>query len=187
MNIIGFSGKKQSGKTTATMFLSKMTPSVVVCFADGLKNIIRVCFGATFEQLNGTNKEKNTKLACGKTAREMMQIVGTDWFRAMDKDCWVRAMLNKLDRYRTELFIIPDVRFPNEVLFIQGQEKSHKRTGHVIRLLRAPFAGEDEHASETALDDAPEGFFDYVLDNRGMNVDEQNMAIWEVICERKWL
>ncbi len=181
MKIIGFSGKKQSGKTTASMFLNKMTPSVVVCFADGLKNIIRVCFGATFEQLNGTDKQKNTKLACGKTAREMMQIVGTDWFRKVDEYCWVRAMQHKIDTYMTELYIIPDVRFPNEVSFIQEEK------GHVIRLLRAPFAREDEHESETALDDSPEGFFDYVLDNRGMNVDEQNMAIWEIICERKWL
>lgn len=181
MKIIGLSGKKQSGKTTASNFLEKMTGGVVVSFADGLKNIIGVCFGATDEQLNGTNKQKNTKLECGKTARELLQLVGTDWFRELDGSCWIRAMERKMSRYSPKLFIIPDVRFANEVRFIQV------KGGHVIRLLRAPFSNKDQHLSETALDDAPETFFDYVLDNRGMNVEEQNMAIWEIVCERKWV
>lgn len=182
MKIIGLSGKKQSGKTTASNFLEKMTGGVVISFADGLKNIIGVCFGATEEQLNGTDKQKNTKLQCGKTSRELMQLVGTDWFRELDGHCWIRTMQRKMSLYHPELFIIPDVRFANEVQFIQSGGE-----GHVIKLLRAPFSDGDHHLSETALDDAPEGFFDYVLDNRGMNADEQNIAIWEIICERKWM
>ncbi len=180
MKIIGFSGKKQSGKTTATMFLNKMTPSIVMPIAGGLKDMIKICFGATEEQVNGTDKQKNTKLQCGKSAREIMQLMAHDWFRALDKDCWIRYLKHRMNRYRTELYIIPDVRYPNEVKWIQGQG------GHVINLLRAPFSDSDMHESETALDDAPETFFDYVLDNRGMNVEEQNMAIWEIVCERKW-
>lgn len=186
MKIIAFSGKKQSGKTTAAMFLNKMTPSVVLCFADSLKSIIQVCFGAKEEQLNGTNKQKETLLECGKTTRELMQIVGTDWFRALDKRCWIRAMQRKMNVYHTELFIIPDVRFPDEVRWIQSGNDDGD-SGRVIKLLRAPFSDNDKHESETALDDTPKGFFDYVLDNRGMSVNECNMKIWEVVCERKWI
>lgn len=182
MKIIAFSGKKQSGKTTASNFLEKMTGGTIIGFADSLKNIISVCFGATKEQLDGTDKQKNTPLACGMTSRALMQMIGTDVFRNdLDPDCWLRAMKHKMSRYNSKLFIIPDVRFANEVRFVQVDG------GHVIRLLRAPFSDKDQHTSETALDDAPEGFFDYVLDNRGMNVEEQNMAIWEIVCERKWV
>ena len=182
MKIIGLSGKKQSGKSTASDFLEKMTGGTVISFADGLKNIIRVCFGATKEQLDGTDKQKNTKLQCSKTARELMQIVGTDWFRELDNHCWIRTMQRKMSLYHPELFIIPDVRFANEVKFIQeGGE------GHVIRLLRAPFSDKDQHLSETALDDVHKGFFDYVLNNKGMSVEEQNMAIWELVREKGWV
>lgn len=175
MKIIGLSGKKQSGKTTAAMFLNKMTNSAVVGFADSLKDIIQVCFGATEAQLNGTDEEKNSLLACGKTSREMMQLVGTDWFRELDNHCWVRALMRRVQVYeKLDVIIIPDVRFANEVQFIQKQEANYQRTGHVIRLLRAPFKLSDEHYSETALDDAPEGFFDYILDNRAMSIGEQN-------------
>jgi len=182
MKIIGISGKKQSGKTTAAMFLNRMTPSVVVPIADGIKSIVKVCFGATEEQINGTDEQKNTLLPCEKTAREVMQLIGTDWFRELDDRCWIMYLEHTMHRYHPQLFIIPDVRFANEVQFIQeGGE------GHVIRLLRAPFANNDAHISETELDDAPEGFFDAVIDNRAMSVDEQNAAVWELVCERKWI
>ncbi len=183
MKIIGLSGKKQSGKTTAAMFLNKMTNSKVIPFAQTLKQIVQVCFGATEAQLNGTDEQKNTKLACGKTVRDVLQIVGVDWFRELDEGCWIRAWERHAQLYYKSdmVVIVPDVRFANEVQRIQ------KFDGHVIRLTRAPFKLTDKHESEVALDDAPENVFDYILDNKAMSIDEQNKAFWEILCERKWV
>ena len=60
---------------------------------------------------------------------------------------------------------------PNEVKGIQ------KAGGKVIRFLRAPFAGEDEHESETALDNMPLDEYDYVCDNVNMSIPDQNKDI----------
>ena len=180
MKIIGLSGKKQSGKTTAADFLSHMTKWPVLSIATPLKNIVKQCFGATEEQVRGTNEQKNTKLPCGKTARELLQIVGTDWFRELDAHCWLRCLEHQITLYGAEGIIIDDVKFANEVQWIQQH-------GHVIKLLRAPFSDKDKHASETELDDAPDSFFDAYLDNRAITIDYANIAIWELVCERKWI
>ena len=77
----------------------------------------------------------------------------------------------------SELSIVPDVRFPNEVEAIQKAE------GRVIRLTRKPF--EDGHPSEIALD----GYdgFDYVLDNSKLSIDETNLELLEIMKEWEWL
>ena len=141
-----------------------------------------------------------------------MQLVGTDWFRSLDAECWVRAYKKKIKEYATSdrLILTPDVRFPNEVKCIQDLG------GHIIRLLRSPF--DDQHESETALDrteyetqfrdglmdrkkydrqHAEEQthpidikspvYFDAIIDNRDMSIEQQNEAVWELVTERGWI
>lgn len=204
MKIIGISAKKQGGKTTAMNHLVDQLGELnvlVVCFADFLKQIVTRCFGATHGQVNGTDKDKNTPLSCGKTAREVMQIVGTDWFRSLEPACWINNYKWILDNTTTPLIITPDVRFPNEVALIQ------RMGGHVIRLLRAPFP-DDRHESETALDfmekftisyekslkerhhhleDIFEVMFDATINNWEMSIEEQNKAVWKLVKERGWV
>jgi len=215
MKIIGFSGKKQSGKSTAvesiadTNRTSHAYVAYALSFADELKRIVLLCFCDGYELLE-TQKQKDRVLPCQKTVREVLQLVGTDWFRHIDPDCWVRAYKKTIEaaerglpRPSHKLLILtPDVRFPNEVKCIQ------ELGGHVIRLLRAPFADEDKHESETALDamtldtiNFNEGkyydsigrahlynrLFDAIVDNRKMTIEEQNEAVQRIIVERNWL
>lgn len=185
MKFIAFSGKKQSGKTTAVKGLAarlykENKQVLIVNFADELKRIIMNCFGATDFQINGTDDAKNEKLAGGKSSRELMQLIGTDWFRQLDPDCWCRALLpfTNCDGIRG-IYICGDVRFPNEVEYI------HKKfDGKVIRLLRGPFVG-DGHESETALDGY--GGFDAIIDNSKMTIAEQNENIWNLVNEMGWV
>jgi hypothetical protein len=109
------------------------------------------------------------------TARQVMQFVGTDVFRMMVDNCWVEATLRIIEQECPETAIIPDVRFPNEVEGIQ------KAGGKVIRFKRAPFAGQDEHASETALDDYVG--FDAIIENANMNITEQNAAVYKQLVD----
>ena len=125
-------------------------------FADPLKSIAIQLFGLTEEQCYGTDEDKNTPInikwenmpnvinASGfMTAREFLQHFGTDVCRGIKPDIWTSACINRILSSGTELAIVPDVRFPNEVESIQ------KAGGKVIRLTRKPH--EDEHDSETAF------------------------------------
>lgn len=119
------------------------------------------------------------RLTCHKpgkmTAREVMQFVGTNIFRKMYGNVWVDATIRKIQEEKSELAVITDCRFPNEVEGIQ------KAGGKVIRFTRQPF--EDQHESETALDEDKfsKSNFDAILDNKDMSVKEQNAALYRIL------
>lgn len=105
------------------------------------------------------------------TAREVMQIVGTDLFRKCFSDnVWVDATFRTIenDANKPELVaFIPDVRFPSEVDAIINHG------GYIIRLSRSLY--QDSHPSETSLDD-----YDFeALADRALIVDNTNLAINE--------
>jgi hypothetical protein len=107
------------------------------------------------------------------TAREIMQVVGTNIFRNFfDDNIWVDATLRNIfkDNFCKEnIALISDVRFPSEVNAILEND------GYVIRLTRDVCEG-DLHPSETALDDY--NFSDKenvcIIDNKNMSIIEQD-------------
>ena len=213
MRIIAFSGKKQSGKTTAIDDLgveldADNTNWHPLNFADGLKELVFRYFATLTEVYKHTMYEpftseesKNRVHPCGKTYRELLQIVGTDWCRNIWPDIWVEnykytAHQICLDYASPVTILTADVRFPNEVKCIQ------ELGGHVIRLLRNPY--NDKHESETALNWLDGEYFnppqtekaknlykdlrfDAFVDNRNMSIEEQNDAVWKLVNERGWI
>jgi hypothetical protein len=189
--IIGFSAKKQGGKTTA---INSMLENLkrwdktasVLNFADMLKIVVaKTLIPAEVVDkplLLWIDENKDYMLSCGLTVRQALQKVGTDWFRSLEPDAWVNAWKQNVALYastgRDIHVLVGDVRFPNEVKAIQDMG------GYVIRLLRNPFP-DDQHASETALD-GYEGF-DALVDNREMTIEQQNKAVWDLIKEKGWL
>jgi|TARA_R110002020_G_scaffold380217_1_gene591416 hypothetical protein len=158
-------------------------------FADPLKIISIQLFGILEEQCYGTNDQKNTPInikwedlpiSSEKTgfitAREFLQYFGTEVCRKIKPNIWVDSCVNRINQSGTELAIVSDVRFPNEVDAIQ------KAGGKVIRLTRKPY--KDEHDSEISLDDY-EGF-DYVLDNQDLSVDETNKKLLGILKSWEW-
>lgn len=153
-------------------------------FADSLKDMCINLFGFTYEQAYGTNEQKDQKvkhllwknMPRGKvsrkapkgemSAREFMQFFGTEVMRKMHSDVWANACLNKITKEGSDLAIIADVRFPNEV------DAINKAGGKVLRLERN--VHEDDHDSETALDadNYDHDNFWHVLDNREMTIGE---------------
>jgi len=112
------------------------------------------------------------------TSREFLQYFGTDICRRIKPDVWTSACIQRIVLSGTQLAVVPDVRFPNEVEAIQ------KAGGKVIRLTRKPF--EDSHSSETSLD-SEDVVFDHVIDNKDMDIHETNMALMSIMKEWKWL
>jgi len=81
------------------------------------------------------------------TARELMQVFGTDIGRRMfSPDIWVNATFSNIAKDDFDIALIPDMRFPSEMSGII------KNKGSVVRLTRN-ICNVDNHPSETALDD----------------------------------
>jgi cytidylate kinase len=158
-------------------------------FADVLKrDICMNILGLTYEQCYGTDEEKNqlTELAYqGKqlTGRDIMQLVGTDFFRAVKPNVWPEVTLQRIVNEQTKIALITDCRFPNEVDAV----KNHG--GKVVRLTRqlASTDSQEEHISEKILDKNSYDWenFDYVIDNANMSIEEQCKAVYQMMEEEE--
>ncbi len=172
MNIIGFSGQKQAGKSTSAQWVLDHYDAVQYDFAAPLKEIILSCFDIELRHLYGTDADKNEIQSCGLSGRELMQRIGTDWFRAIDPNCWLQAWKKKISDHTMpqSLLVVADTRFPNEVQAIQLMG------GRVIRLTRHTVYGcSNEHSSETALTDYR--FFDWFIHNQNITLKERNVKL----------
>lgn len=154
--IIGFCGLAGSGKSTAARHLEAEQGFAILPFAGPLKAMTRA-FGLTAREMAGDLKEAPCEALCGKTPRQFMQLLGTEFGRQMiGEDVWVNAWRRAVDDRWHEVImatgcgdngpfvIADDVRFPNEAAEIRALG------GRVIRIDR-PGAGSASgagHASE---------------------------------------
>lgn len=160
-------------------------------FADPLKEMAINIFGLEPQQVYGSDKDKNTlthilwdnipfndEKSGNMTSREFLQHFGTNIVRRIYGEAWVRATINSILKEESEVAIIPDVRFPNEVDAIK------KIGGIMIRLTRN--IHNSYHESEVALD--KEHFdwknFDLIIDNEDLKIEQlsellkHNSRIW---------
>ena len=194
MSIIAFAGRKQSGKSTlctqVVNFIYDLEQledqAVIYNFADPLKNACMDILGLSFDQCYGTDDQKNELVNCYKdgnqmTARQVLQTVGTEFFRSIQNNVWADATIRRIQQDNPLVALIGDCRFPNEV------EAVKKAGGTVIKLTRNLY--NSDHASETALD--PENYdpsnFHLVVDNQNMTIEEQWRVVISYILQNKRL
>ena len=138
--IIGFCGPIGAGKSTAAKHLVNAMGFKRLPFAGTLKAMGRA-FGLTDEEVDGDRKTIPSPLLAGKTPREFMQLLGTEFGRNLiDKDVWVRAW--HLSALQYPDVVADDVRFANEVKVI------HDMGGAVVRIERPGVETSSLHASE---------------------------------------
>lgn len=196
--IIGFSGKKGSGKDTLAKFLFENSVDLfgveasIHSFAGPMKNVCIDLFGLDHNQVFGTDDEKNTPTKYRwedfpinpenktgfMTAREFLQEFGTAIVRKTNSNVHIEACFRKIKKEKNALNFITDVRFVNEVKSIQAAD------GIVIRLTRE--IDEDSHQSEIELDNSLD-LFDLVLDNRKLNKFQQSQVLVERLKEIGWI
>lgn len=142
MGLIGISGLAGSGKDTVCNIMIQILKSKHnitferKAYADVLKERLIIDFGLTYSQLYGDKKEEpdfrypkpkkefstlfdksyeNGSLQKTEywTPRELMQFVGTDCYKAVDRLFWIKA-LYKFYSFGTN-WIVTDCRFEEEV------------------------------------------------------------------------
>ena len=234
--ILGFAGKKQSGKNTCCNFLQMLKfheygvcknaslneqgqilvsdlfgekvsgsdwiplteeyvdisqllesfrPCKIYAFADVLKEFAVDVLGLEYNQVYGTNEEKNSpthllweNMPTGNnkgpmTGREVLQYFGSDICRKMYENIWFDACIRRIRKDNPELALISDVRFSNEIAGVQ------KEGGVVFGLPRDIVNGKDTHSSEQV----DLSLCDYVLPEG--NIDATTKALYKIIAENK--
>ena len=176
-------------------FSNNLWPTVrKFSFADRLKLAVNQVFSISPSLMYGTDEEKNSlthvKLSdlfgmldvslvnsMKKTMspddflsiRKLLQLFGTNICRRIDDKCWINGLLNDITDYGSELSIVDDCRFKNEVYAMR------EFGAIIIKFDRS--AGDDIHSSEKDLDDIDLNVFDLVIDNRSMTLLDKNELV----------
>ena len=146
LNIIGISGPAQSGKSTLAGEFRRLIefrglPFHEKPFAGPLKAMLAAAGVDISEQAKNV---VDTRF--GVTPRVLMQTLGTDWGRKINRDCWLNVWQSQLPS--NGWVLVPDVRFDNEADAIRSMGGL---VVHIIRKQTAEMATVPAHQSEAGV------------------------------------
>jgi len=161
--VIGLSGKKGCGKDTVADHLVAEHGFTQIALADALKESCTAIFGTPtvaelkadrglYDQrfivpITGKQKKGDDILRwTSLTTREILQQFGTECCRNWMRDIWIAGAWTRIVRSGSDRIVISDVRFRNEVLFLQ-----QLGIVSVWRVSRPGQRSKDGHASERNL------------------------------------
>ena len=135
--LIGFSGKKGSGKSFFADYLVNNKLFIKLSFASPLKEITKILFNLSDEDVKDPIKKELINPKFNASPRELMQWLGTDIMREefnkkfdYSGSIWIDSVKDKVKTLldNNKDVVIDDVRFQNEVDMI------HSLGGIVINL-----------------------------------------------------
>lgn len=144
--VVGVTGAAGAGKGTVASMLGWHE----VSFADPLYDMISVMTGYSVEQLKDRQFKEQAIPWLGKSPRQLLQTLGTDWGRdIVAKDVWRKIGARRIRGakfFGISCVVVPDVRFDDEADLI------HDEFGGVIWEVTRPGAQTCVgHVSESGL------------------------------------
>lgn len=152
IKIIGLTGKKGHGKTTAKDAIAKHYGAITsVNFKDALIETMRNKLGRTLSLMGEHYNMTVDELFVNKPPmmRTLMQEVGTEIYRDIKDDWWVLEWYKAISSETEECVIVTDdVRFKNEAMILKAKH------GVLVRIVREGYEDNvaTNHASETEMD-----------------------------------
>lgn len=188
--IIGFLGRKGSGKSTCAKWCHRRYGSVNVPFAGNVKELARRILPDVPERFwFGTQEDKAEPLVvgwgdvsvpeadeyngvCYTSGREIMQRLGNDARLILGERVWVDAVMMKIDQTNYSVYTIDDVRYHNEV------ERIKRVGGYVVKLYNESLPNDDEHPSESETDRIPAELIDLEIRHRDYGGVLESLDAW---------
>ncbi|UTS52164.1 hypothetical protein [Synechococcus phage BUCT-ZZ01] len=158
--LVGIAGPARAGKNEVAKYLQKYHAFHEDSFAAPIRKCLMDILGLPFEEYERVKQEPQAVFG-GKTCREFMQKMGTEFGREMIyDDIWVDSCILRLDKF--ERAAISDVRFDNEAKAIK------ERGGFIIHVDRPGIRIEQSaHLSEKGID---ESLIDFkILNDSGLD------------------
>ena len=120
--IVGMTGLAGSGKDTVARYLAERYGFAVVSFAMPLYMAVSAITDMSLDDLHDRELKERPIPWLGKSPRELLQSLGTDWGRRMvAEDIWIKVAMHRVKEIADEggNVVIPDVRFDNEAMAIR--------------------------------------------------------------------
>lgn len=146
--VLGLAGKARCGKDTVGAYLTETHGFTRDAFADPIKKGLAAMLNISVEALEIRKENDEVFEPLGRTYREMLQTLGTEWGRDLvHGNIWVKLLFDRVEKTPSDI-VITDVRFNNEAQMIRDMG------GKVVSILR-PKEGtaipESGHVSEEGI------------------------------------
>ncbi len=144
---IGFTGKAGVGKSTIAILIEAKYGYRRRAFADPLKSALVQMTGLPMRYFTEIELKEKIIPWIGKSPRELMQLMGTDFVRHMiNTDFWVVRMKEFLINTEHNI-VIDDIRFPGEAQMIRDLG------GQIVHLRRSfkNVTSHSDHVSENGV------------------------------------
>lgn len=152
-SIIGITGLARSGKDTVADLLISTMGGYTYSFANPIRAMLNAGLGIDMNDPYWQKRKEEKLPQFGKSPREMMQTLGTEWGRdCVSDDIWLVMANIKLMKHGIGM-IIPDVRFENEATWIR------ERNGTVLHVTRKSIEAVAPHSSEGGIKAIPGEIF----------------------------
>ena len=178
--LIALTGYKGSGKDTCADYLVEKYGYTKIAFASPLKDLLKLLFLYSDDQLYGHLKEVPDHRWYGCSPRASMQYIGTEWIRkqldtimpGIGEDYFV----NRLNYwYQQQLLLNPNIKvvisdlrhFQNEIDLVK------KLNAVIVEIDRPQLNKQDTHQSEQRVNNVDETIInDNTLDDFYNKIDE---------------
>jgi hypothetical protein len=173
--VIALSGAAGCGKDTAARFLAGRYGFALSMFAGPLKAGLCAMFGWLPESLDNREWKEAVLPDIGKSPRQLMQTLGTEWGRQLvHPDLWLLLAAQRIEQARRAGLpgiVFTDCRFVNEAWVARRNE------GLVIQIVRPGCDPVAAHVSEQGI---PPHLVDAVVRNEG-TLDELYEKLREIV------
>ncbi len=148
-NLIGLTGKAGAGKDTAARHLAHAHGYRIASFATPLRRMLGALLGYVGQRSEWMHEralKEQPVPGIGHSYRTLAQTLGTEWGReCLGQDIWLELMAGHMAVHPSERWVITDVRFANELAFVQRHD------GVCWLLQRDDAAAVRGHVSEAGL------------------------------------
>lgn len=163
----GLSGNPAILNAIVDILVGKV-PNDQVVYPGLTRNHVRNLLAMNLAQEFVFPKSVNGQVPIEMTIGKILQIMGTEVVRSIYENAWVEALLK--DYTEDQVWIVSDMRFPNELAGIRSAAASKGVESYLVRIERPNSGGATEgrtqdHPSETALDQGVE--WDFKVNNTG--------------------
>lgn len=150
--VIAFAGPAGVGKSTAAAFLKhevRLGKVQILSFATPMREMVAALLPLGMGAFTQEHKNDPEHGLCGKTPRQLLETIGTEWGKEMiGKNIWLDILANQINSGIADTYAIDDLRTDAEAVYLK-----EKFNAVIIHLSRPGIEYKRDHITACPISD----------------------------------